>query len=128
MCRAYSPDSSERYAIDFPSGDHAGSRSTTSVVLVKLRMSPFSAGAVKISPPHAEHRAGACRRDLRGANSLRLDFQEVRADFCEVGYRPNVQRAVVSGLQVQQMQRSELLVDNGISRCGGGLDIESIVF
>src|SRR2546429_2942635 len=50
MCSAYSPDSSERYAIDFPSGDHAGSRSTTAVVLVKLRMSPFSAGTVKISP------------------------------------------------------------------------------
>ena len=36
--------------MDFPSGDQAGSRSTTSVVFVKLRMSPFSAGTVRISP------------------------------------------------------------------------------
>ena len=79
-------------------------------------------------PPHAEHRASACRRNVRGADSPRLDFQEVRADFCEIGYRLDIQCAVVSGVQVQQMQRSELLVDNGVSRCGGRLDIESIVF
>jgi DNA-directed RNA polymerase subunit beta' len=37
-------------AMDFPSGDHAGSRSATAVVLVRFRTSPFSAGTVRISP------------------------------------------------------------------------------
>ena len=46
----YSPDSSEKYAIDFPSGDHAGSRSATPGVCVRLRTSPLRAGTVNISP------------------------------------------------------------------------------
>ena len=33
-----------------PSGDQAGSRSATAGLLVRLRMSPFSAGTVTISP------------------------------------------------------------------------------
>src|SRR5215468_2304794 len=50
MCNAYSPDSSEKYAIHLPSGDQDGLRSITPVVLVRLRGSPFSAGTVMISP------------------------------------------------------------------------------
>src|ERR1035438_8283271 len=50
MCSAYSPDSSEKYAMVLPSGDHAGVRSMTPGVLVKLRTSPFSAGTVRTSP------------------------------------------------------------------------------
>ncbi len=46
----YSPDSSEKYAIVFPSGDHDGLRSITPGVSVRLRTSPFSAGTVRISP------------------------------------------------------------------------------
>ena len=34
----------------FPSGDHAGSRSWTPGVLVRLRGSPLAAGTVTISP------------------------------------------------------------------------------
>ncbi len=36
--------------MDLPSGDHEGSRSAVPGVLVRLRMSPFSPGKVKISP------------------------------------------------------------------------------
>ena len=50
MCRAYSPVSSEKYAMRLPSGDQAGDRSAAPVVLVRLRASPFSAGTVTISP------------------------------------------------------------------------------
>jgi hypothetical protein len=50
MNSAYSPLCSEKYAIELPSGDHAGDRSITPGVLVMLRMSPLSAGAVRISP------------------------------------------------------------------------------
>jgi hypothetical protein len=50
MANSYSPDSSEKYAMDLPSGDHAGSRSATAGLLVMLRMSPLSVGTVKISP------------------------------------------------------------------------------
>ena len=49
-CKAYSPDSSEKYAMVLPSGDQAGSRSITAVVLVRFRASPFSAGTVMMSP------------------------------------------------------------------------------
>src|SRR5277367_1281575 len=48
--KASSPDSSEKYAMLFPSGDHAGYRSSAPGVFVKFRMSPFSAGTVRISP------------------------------------------------------------------------------
>ena len=40
----------------------------------------------------------------------------------------NVQRAFVSRFQVQQIQRAELLVDDGISRDGRRLDVEPVVF
>src|SRR5437870_13565411 len=50
MCNAYSPDSSEKYAIDRPPGDHAGDRSITFGEFVMFRGSPFSAGTVMISP------------------------------------------------------------------------------
>src|SRR5436190_21045118 len=49
-CRAYSPDSSEKYAMVLPSGDHDGDRSIVFGVLVITRASPFSAGTVTISP------------------------------------------------------------------------------
>src|SRR5215470_2791690 len=50
MCSSYSPQSSEKYAMDLPSGDHTGDRSCAPTVLVRLRESPFSAGTVTISP------------------------------------------------------------------------------
>src|SRR6476469_1800518 len=46
----YSPDLSLKYETNFPSGDHAGSRSAEPLELVRLRTSPLSAGIVKISP------------------------------------------------------------------------------
>ncbi len=46
----YSPDLSLKYETHLPSGDHAGSRSADPLEFVRLRMSPFSAGIVKISP------------------------------------------------------------------------------
>ncbi|MCG3163346.1 MAG: hypothetical protein JMDDDDMK_04740 [Acidobacteria bacterium] len=50
MISLYSPDLSLKYEMNFPSGDHAGSRSADPLELLRLRMSPFSAGMVKISP------------------------------------------------------------------------------
>src|SRR5512147_2351725 len=50
MTILYSPDLSLKYDTDLPSGDHAGSRSAEPLEFVRLRMSPFSAGIVKISP------------------------------------------------------------------------------
>src|SRR5262245_2956473 len=50
MYSAYSPDLSLKYEICFPSGDHAGSCSADPLELDRLRMSPLSAGIVKISP------------------------------------------------------------------------------
>src|SRR5262249_53351294 len=41
---------SEKYAIDLPSGDQAGSRSAAPGVCVRLRAWPLLAGTVKISP------------------------------------------------------------------------------
>src|SRR5581483_10349394 len=58
MQSSYSPDSSEKYAIDLPSGDHDGSRSATAGLFVRFRISPLSVGTVKISP-HASNTARA---------------------------------------------------------------------
>ena len=46
----YSPASSEKYAIHFPSGLHAGSRSALPLVRVRLTGEPFSVGRVQMSP------------------------------------------------------------------------------
>ena len=46
----YSPDASENQDTWRPSGDHAGLRSATPEVRVRLRQSPSSAGTVKMSP------------------------------------------------------------------------------
>src|SRR2546421_4847141 len=50
MYRRYSPDLSLKYEMNFPSGDHDGSRSAEPLELLRFRTSPFSAGMVKISP------------------------------------------------------------------------------
>ena len=48
ICNVYSPDASEKYAIDVPFGDHSGYFSCTPVVAVIFSGSPFSAGTVTI--------------------------------------------------------------------------------
>src|SRR3982751_3220965 len=50
MTSLYSPDLSLKYETNFPSGDHAGSRSAEPLELVRLRTSPLSAGIVNTSP------------------------------------------------------------------------------
>ncbi len=45
-----SPEASLTNAIFFPSGDHTASRSCAPGVAVRLRVIPFSIGAVKTSP------------------------------------------------------------------------------
>ncbi len=50
ICNVYSPDASEKYAIDVPFGDHSGYFSCTPVVAVVFSGSPFSAGTVTMSP------------------------------------------------------------------------------
>src|SRR3954465_6347350 len=50
MYSLYSPDLSLKYETNRPSGDHAGAISADALEFVRLRMSPFSAGIVKISP------------------------------------------------------------------------------
>src|SRR4051812_42867432 len=47
---SYSPLRSERYATQRPSGDQVPAPSRTPEELVRLRISPFSAGTEKISP------------------------------------------------------------------------------
>src|SRR4029079_7426671 len=46
----YSPDLSLKYEIHLPSGDQAGWGSAEPLEFVMLRVSPFAAGTVKISP------------------------------------------------------------------------------
>src|SRR5690606_24531552 len=64
MHSSYSPDSSQKYAIHLPSGDHDGSRSATPSVRVRLRGLPFSAGSVHTSP--------------RASATTRLPVDEIR--------------------------------------------------
>ena len=58
-CSSYSPLASEKYAIDWPSGDQAGERSCTPGVFVRLRGSPFLAGTGEDLAAVLEH-ARAC--------------------------------------------------------------------
>src|SRR5438874_3850666 len=82
MCNSYSPDSSEKKAIDLPSGDHDGSRSATAGVCVRLRTSPFSAGTVKISP-RASNTARAPEGEIPALDrkSTRLNSSHVEISY-----------------------------------------------
>src|SRR5215831_3540975 len=50
MTSPHSPDRSLKYDTYLPSGDQAGCSSAELLECVRLRISPFSAGMVKISP------------------------------------------------------------------------------
>src|ERR1700754_1869116 len=78
MYRRYSPDLSEKYESDLPSGDHAGAITDAPLVRVMLRTSPFSAGTVKISP-----RASTAAR-LRVAESAMLVIRAVTSFHCGI--------------------------------------------
>src|SRR2546428_482969 len=77
--------------ICFPSGDHAGARSCAPDVRVKLRVGPFSMGAVKMSPravgekvnriadPHRVALRALARRDeLRSVRLQVVDVEILR--------------------------------------------------
>src|SRR4051812_29291240 len=78
MYRAYSPLLSLKYESDLPSGDHAGSCSADVDEFVRLRMSPLSAGIVKISP-----RASTATR-LPVGDSERLLILELTSFHCGI--------------------------------------------
>ena len=66
----YSPLSSVKYAIDLPSGDHAGERSFAAGDCVRFRSSPYSAGTVTISPRYSN----AARAPAGEIATLRMYF------------------------------------------------------
>ena len=49
-------------------------------------------------------------------------------DFGKVAHQLDVQSAIAPGLEVQEVERSKLLVDDGITRGGSGFDVQAIVF
>ena len=71
----YSPDSSEKYAIQRPSGDHDGSRSIAPTVFVRLRVSPFigrGRNYLAASLENARTAVGEIAEfEIRSANSLK---------------------------------------------------------
>src|SRR6185503_8418258 len=76
MTSLYSPDLSLKYETNFPSGDHAGSRSAEPLEFVRLRTSPLSAGIVKISP-----RASTTTRLPVGDNAMFVRRFETSSQF-----------------------------------------------
>src|SRR5215813_7028215 len=99
MCNAYSPDSSEKNAMDLPSGDQAGSRSATVVLCVKLRTSPFSPGTVRISP-----RRRQIARDL------------------------NVHFGRLAARRVKDVDSAKLFVDKRVRPSGKRFEVQPLVF
>ena len=95
-----------------PSGLHEGSRSAVPGVLVRLRVSPFSAGTVKISPwasktARAPVGERAAFLNLVGSNrgEVRLKVRQFAVNLDGEG----VVGVVVGG--IDQMNRAELLID-----------------
>src|SRR5712692_1620449 len=89
-CNRYSPDSSEKYAMYLPSGDHAGSRSATPDVFVRLRISPFFAGTVKTSP-RASNRA---RLPLGDSVPLRIYAASLTREVRNTGKSPDTRISI----------------------------------
>src|SRR5205085_1800662 len=76
MTSLYSPDLSLKYETDFPSGDHAGSRSAEPLEFVRLRTSPLSTGIVNTSP-----RASTATRLPVGDNAMFVRRFETSSQF-----------------------------------------------
>jgi hypothetical protein len=110
MTSSYSPLSSERYAISFPSGDQAGPRSCAPGVAVRYRGSPFSAGTVTISP-----------RNSSATRAPEGEIEPSRAHFAPFAQRGRVSRrsaftvigrgAAFFVAGVEEVEEARLLVD-----------------
>ena len=51
----------------------------------------------------------------------------MRPDFGKVAHNRDVQSAIACGLEVQEVERPKLLVDDGVGRGGSGFDVQAIV-
>ena len=112
--------------MDLPSGDQAGSRSATTAELVILRMSPFSAGTVKISPC-ASKTARAPVGDICGVLDLLLDLLKARPDLRHVAVCRDANPLGLAGMQLIEINGAELLVDDGARSRRGVFDVEPLV-
>ena len=116
---SYSPDSSEKYAIDLPSGDHAGSRSATAGLFVRLRP--------RQGPDRGHHpRASAGRRHAKILDTLGIDLGEVRTDRGEIALYADVDVMRLVTLQVVKLDGTELLDHNRVRSGRRGFEIESV--
>ena len=113
--------------MDLPSGDQEGSRSAVPGVLVRLRISPFSPGRVKMSPcasattrtPVGES-ATFCTSFAGISVSLRSQRGQVSVDRDRHGV------LLVRG-QIIEVQRPELLVDQRPRTCAYRLQIVAVI-
>ena len=104
--------------MDLPSGDHAGVRSITPGVLVRLRTSPFSAGTVSTSPC-ASNTARTPVGEMRGVAQFARHVLEARPHFVEVGGDLDVDGVFLAAGDVVDVHLPELLVDDA-ARSGAG--------
>ena len=122
-CSSYSPLASEKYAIDLPSGDQAGSRSAAPGELVRLRTSPFLAGTVRISP-RASKTARTPVGDRPAFCSCLPTLTNCGRSRRQVGVDANVHALARFGLQIEQVDGAELLVDDAVGAGRSGLEVE----
>ena len=110
-CSSYSPLSSEKYAIHLPSGDQAGSRSITPVVVGQVaRVALFGRHGEDLAA-RLEQRAGAGRRDVRVGQPPR-DVDELRPQLGDVAGERDLHRRQRAGLEVVELDLPELLDDD----------------
>ena len=109
-----------------PSGDHTGSRSMTAGLLVRLRGSPFSAGTVRISP-RASNTARAPVGEISAFRSRLATFDEMRPHFRQIARQRHRHRLGLAGFQIVEVQRAELLVDDGARTGRCRFEIQPVV-
>ncbi len=126
MCKAYSPDSSEKYAIRRPSGAHAGSRSMTPGVLVRLRVSPCEAGSCQDFAMRLEERPHAGWRDVRIAQ-FAADVGKVRPYLRHVTNDVDIDALRFRLSEIVEEELAKLVIDNSALGRAGAADIEAAV-
>src|SRR6185437_4836638 len=108
---AYSPDASEKSATQFPSGEAAGSRSATDGDWVRLRISPLSAGAERISP-RVSNSTRLPDGVIAACDRIGLQRLEMGPQLRQIGVDRDGHVAQLAGRRVEQLQLAEMVDDD----------------
>ena len=110
-----------------PSGLHDGLRSAAPEVLVRLRVSPFSAGTVKISPCASNAARAPVGEKVDIPDLVGPDRGQMRLKVGQLAVNLDGEGLVGVGRRVDQVNGAKLLVDQAAGAGLNGLEVVALV-